>query len=274
MCQAYCYRHAGAQRSIARQWVKEQQACLNNAGSHLYQSLPSLLKGGSVRHMSWVWDVFSHIHDIEAWVMWEVLANSPMGLDLKTQAETGLSRAHLVSAGLKADEADAYNIFDLPSSCSLRVHAEVQQLFYLQQHPPCRYPYIGISFPPCRHCALMLSRIPINYRGQAVLCQHRGCSGNLYSSWTAGDYMTDEVVTAFLGPHFTGLPVLSQPFQWASSEQSTVAKQIHSPVGSAHAVDDMSRLALCLVMEELKSVKKWLEDQGAARMVEGSLSQQ
>ena len=222
--------------------------------------------------MSWVWDVFSHIHDVEAWVMWEVLADSPMGLDLKTQAETGVRRVPLILAGLQADEADACNIFDLPSSRSLRVHAEVQQLFYLQQHSPCRYPYIGISFPPCRHCALMLSRIPISYRGQAVLCQQRGCSGNLYSSWTAGDYMTDEVVTAFLGPHLRGLCELPQSLQWDSSEQSNVTRLIQSPVGSAHAVDDMSRLALCLVTEELKSVKKCLEDQGAAPMIEGSLS--
>ena len=218
MSQASCHSHVGAQQSIAREWVREQQACLQNVGSRLYQSLPSLLKSDNVRHMSWAWDVFSHIHDIEAWVMWEVLAESPMGLALKTQAQAGLSRVCRVHAGLEAAEADAYNIFDLPSSCSLRVHAEVQQLFYLQQHPPCRHPYIGISFPPCRHCALMLSCIQISYRGQAVLCQHRGCSGILYSSWTAGDYMTDKVVTAFLGRHLPGLPELLQPFQWASSK--------------------------------------------------------
>lgn len=86
--------------------------------------------------------------------------------------------------------------------------------------------------------------------------------------------MTDEVVTAFLGPHLRGPIELPHAplFQWDSSEQTTVARQIHSPVGSAHAVDDLSRLALCLVTEELKSVKKWLEDQGAAPMIEGSLS--
>ena len=115
----------------------------------------------------------------------------------------------------------------------------------------------------------MLSHITISYRGQAVLCQHRGCSGNLYSSWTAGDYMMDEVVTAFLGPHLRGLGELPQSFPWASLEQSNVARQIQSLVVAAHTVNDMSRLALCLVTEELKSVKRWLEDQGAAPMIEG-----
>ena len=142
MSQASCHSHVGAQQSTARGWVREQQACLQNVGSRLYQSLPSLLKSDNVRHMSWAWDVFSHIHDIEAWVMWEVLAESPMGLALKTQAQAGLSRVRRVHAGLEAAEADAYNIFDLPSSCSLRVHAEVQQLSICNSIPHADIPIL------------------------------------------------------------------------------------------------------------------------------------
>ena len=258
---------------MAEQWVKKQQACLHNTSSHLYLCLPALLRGDSVKHMSWVWDVFSHIHDIESWVMLETLANSTMGLALQTQANVALGRIPLVVAGLD-NEADRFNIFDLPASHGLKVHAEVQQLFYLQLHPPCRYPYIGISFPPCRHCALMLAHNAVSYKGRAVLCEHRGCSGKLYGSWTAADYMAGDVVTAFLGPQLRAqLDDFQQVFEWASSEQTTVAAQIQSPIGSTHAVDNMSSLAMCLVTEELKSVQKWLVCQGAAPMIEGSLSQ-
>jgi hypothetical protein len=248
---------------------------MGDVHSDLYSRLPMQLRGQNARHMSWVWDVFLQIHDIELWVWLEVLAESPMGKVLETHVQAAIRRVQLILQGLDNDEADDFSIFAFPPACGVGVHAEMQQLFYLQQNPPCRFPYIGISFPPCRHCALMLACIAITYREQPVLCQHRGCSGRMYGTWSLGAYMKDSVIACMLGPElseqFFHMP---SSLQWTSSGQlyTSVFECPGGPKSAVHAVDALSELTICLLTQELKSVQKWLvRTQGAKPMVEGSL---
>lgn len=115
----------------------------------------------------------------------------------------------------------------------------------------------------------MLAHNAVSYNGRAVLCQHRRCSDKLYGSWTAADYMAS-MVTAFVGPQLRAqLDDFQQAFESASPEQVTLAAQIQSRIGTAHAhaLDNKSSLAMCLVSP------MGLLCQGAAPMIDGSLSQ-
>lgn len=236
-------------------WLLGCKQQLKDTSSALFHSLPEFVQH-NIGHMSWVWEMFLDIRDIETWVNTEIQRDTPIGKAL---------------LGMQNPDTHHQEVLTMFKA---NVHAEMQILLYYSQRNLSTVPYIGISFLPCCHCRRMLEAIPLTVAGTPTLCRHSGCSGKVYPWISDPNYMDQSKKEMFLGKQLASqLQGLSTEgrCEWGPKLKPPASEDM--PASSAqHAVSDKGHLAWWVVTEGLGSLESWFIKKNVPKPPSGSLS--